>query len=313
MNTFQEDHLSMYYSVEDVCQKHRAIWVANAVFSATHDEWAEIIPKIEQNRDLQTLETTGITTDKTSKRAIMTEKALFIQNRLQSYANVTGNSELLESVQYSESKLKKARDTNIVGICNTILGRAKEFAPSILTYGVDETAITDYETSIGAYVLTLASPKVVKSQTKTATENLTKLFKDAENKLTKRMDLDIELFKTSSPEFYSQFKTARIVVSTGNRSTSVLGNVTLAGNGTPIKGVTFSFAPGSNGTMKMTSTESSKPIVKKSATKGNFRIANLPEGTYTVTVKKIGFKDQIITLNVASGETTSIKVELEKS
>jgi len=56
------------------------------------------MPLIEQNRDAQTLETAGITTDKTAKRAAMTEKTLFMENRLQSYANVVNNPELLESI-----------------------------------------------------------------------------------------------------------------------------------------------------------------------------------------------------------------------
>jgi hypothetical protein len=41
-------------------------------------------------------------------------------------------------------------------------------------------------------------------------------------------------------------------------------------------------------------------------------IANLPEGIYTVIVKKIGFKEQVFTTIVTNGETTNLKVEIEK-
>jgi hypothetical protein len=41
-------------------------------------------------------------------------------------------------------------------------------------------------------------------------------------------------------------------------------------------------------------------------------IANLPEGIYTVIVKKIGFKEQVLSITVANGETTNLKVEIEK-
>ncbi len=314
MNTIQEDKFSMYYAVKNVCEMYQSSWVTNAVFAATYNLWAEKIPLIETNRDAQTLQTTGITTDKTAKRAAMTDKALFMENRLQSYANVTNNTELLESIKYSASDLKKARDTDVVGICNTILTKASANAAEIETYGVTAEMIADLQTAITAYSETLSKPIVAKSQTKTATENLTKLFKEADELLTKRMDLDIELFKASVPEFYSQYKTARIIIATGGSTSSVLGNVTQAGSSEPIKGATFSFTAENSGLMKAASTsaETTKPIVKKSAEKGNFR-TNLPEGTYNVVVSKIGFKEQVLTITVANGETTNLKVELEKA
>lgn len=127
------------------------------------------------------------------------------------------------------------------------------------------------------------------------------------------MDLDIELFKTSKPEFYSQYKTARIIIPTGGGATSVLGSVNLAGSGEPLKGVSFTFVAETNGMMKTAAaTETTKPIVKKSADKGKFR-ATLPESTYKVIVEKIGYKKQEVTITVVNGETTNLNIELEKN
>ena len=313
MNINQEDKFSMYYVVKNTCEKYQTTWTTNAVFAATYNLWVAKIPLIEQNRDAQTLETTGITTDKTAKRNSMTEKTLFMINRLQSYANVVNNPELLESIKYSASDLKKSRDTDVVGICNTVLAKANANAAAIVTYGVTAAMITELQAAITAYSATLAKPKAAKSQTKTATENLTKLFKEADELLVKRLDLDIELFKTSKPEFYSQYKTARIIIPTGGGATSVLGSVTIAGNGEPLKGVSFTFVAETNGMMKTAAaTETTKPIVKKSADKGKFR-ATLPENTYKVIVEKIGYKKQEVTITVVNGETTNLNIELEKN
>ncbi|MEW5846521.1 MAG: carboxypeptidase regulatory-like domain-containing protein [Bacteroidota bacterium] len=313
MNINQEDKFSMYYVVKNTCEKYQTTWTTNAVFAATYNLWVAKIPLIEQNRDAQTLETTGITTDKTAKRNSMTEKTLFMINRLQSYANVVNNPELLESIKYTASDLKKSRDTDVVGICNTVLAKSNANAAAIVTYGVTAAMITELQAAITAYSATLAKPKAAKSQTKTATENLTKLFKEADELLVKRLDLDIELFKTSKPEFYSQYKTARIIIPTGGGATSVLGSVNLAGSGEPLKGVSFTFVAETNGMMKAAATnETAKPIVKKSADKGKFR-ATLPENTYRVIIEKIGYKKQEVTITVANGETTNLNIELEKN
>ena len=313
MNINQEDKFSMYYVVKNTCEKYQTTWTTNAVFAATYNLWVAKIPLIEQNRDAQILETTGITTDKTAKRNSMTEKTLFMINRLQSYANVVNNPELLESIKYSASDLKKSRDTDVIGICNTVLAKATANTTAIATYGVTAAMITELQAAITAYSATLAKPKAAKSQTKTATENLTKLFKEADELLVKRLDLDIELFKTSKPEFYSQYKTARIIIPTGGGATSVLGSVNLAGSGEPLKGVSFTFVAETNGMMKTAAaTETTKPIVKKSADKGKFR-AMLPENTYKVIVEKIGYKKQEVTITVVNGETTNLNIELEKN
>ena len=313
MTGIQEDKLSMFYGVKGTCEKYQSTWTTNALFAATYNIWAAKLPLIEQNRDAQTIETTGVTTDKKGKRAVMTEKTLFMSNRLQSFGNTTGNAEILESVQYSASYLNKARDTDVIGICNAVLSRAVANATALTAYGVTAAMITELQASITAYSATLAKPQNAKAQTKTATENLTKLFKEAEDLLVKRMDLDIELFKVNKPDFYSQYKTARIIISTKGSKIAVMGSAVMAETGEPIKGVTFSFAVENGSMLKSASVASVDTVVKKSAEKGNFRISNMPEGTYTVTVKKIGYKDQMIKMNVVNGETTTLKIEMEKN
>ena len=311
MTTIQEDKLSMYYVVKNTCEKYQTTWTANAVFVATYNLWAAKIPLIEQNRDAQLLETTGITTDKTTKRNSMTDKALFMINRMQSYANVVTNPELLENIKYSASDLKKKRDSDVIGICNIVTAKANANVTALATYGVTAAMITELQAAITAYMAVLAKPKVAKSQTKTATENLAKLFKEADDILNQRLDLDIELFKATKPEFYSQYKTARMIVSLGGTPVSVLGSVIATGSGEPLKGVVFTFVPENNALMKAAGHEKVKPIVKKSADKGKFR-ASLIENSYRVTIEKLGFKKQELMITVVNGETTFLDIELER-
>lgn len=52
-------------------------------------------------------------------------------------------------------------------------------------------------------------------------------------------------------------------------------------------------------------------IVKKSAAKGKFHVP-LHESSYHVTMEKIGFKKQELTITVAKGESTDLNIGLEK-
>ena len=316
MTSTQEDKLNMGYAVISTCDKFLSIWTTNPVFSATYSSFKILIPLIEQNRDAQIVEITGVTTDKNAKKTIMIDKALFVANRVQSYATVAGNNELLENVSYSSSDLKKARDTDVVGICDTIASKANANVAALATYGITAAVITDLQTAITAYSTMISKPRTTRSLTKNATENLAVLFKQFDDLLTKRLDLDIEVFKTSKPDFYSQYQTARIIVSTGGSTSSVLGGATEKETGEPIKNVNFVFTPDNNpqGLKAAVAANGNgqDEVSKKTAEKGKFRIPNLPEGTYLVKIHKLGYKEQTISVNVVSNETTVIEVELEK-
>ena len=312
MTGLQEDFLNMIYSVKTVVDKFVSTWTTNTVFAASYTLFTSKITPIEQNRDAQLANSKGVTTDKNVKRDALAEKALFIVNRIRSYANVAANNELLESVHFTQSGFDKSRDTDIVAIADMIIAKANANVTALATYGVTAVLITDLQTALTAYSSYIAKPRNVTTQTKNATENLTVLFKEANDILSKRLDLDIEVFKTTKPDFYSQYHTARVTIDTSGSPTSVIGEITQKSTGEPLKNVTITFTPSANGLMKAAIATSLTELVKKTAEKGKFRIANLAEGSYAVHLHKIGFKDQDVTINVVNGETTDLNLVLEK-
>lgn len=130
--------------MRDTCENHQASWITNAVFKASYNLWAEKIPLIEKSRDEQIHETTGITTDKNVKREAMLTSALFIEKRLQSHAaTVTNNYELLESIKYTATDLKKARGNDAIAMCNIVSAEATTHAAYFVSHGVTSEMIEE--------------------------------------------------------------------------------------------------------------------------------------------------------------------------
>jgi len=93
----------------------------------------------------------------------------------------------------------------------------------------------------------------------------------------------------------------------------VKGIVADAQTGLPLKGVTVSFAL-EGGMMKTAAATTTDPeLIKKTAEKGGFNVKNLASGTYQVTLKKVGYADQVATISVSDGEMTELKISLEKA
>lgn len=137
------------------------------------------------------------------------------------------------------------------------------------------------------------------------------MFKTAETALA-NMDAAVEIVRVSQPAFYTGYKNARKVVETGIGSLAVKGLVTDAATGELIKGASLSFVLDGNGT-KVKSANTAEAIVKKTAEKGGFNIKSLPAGMYTVTIKKVGYAEQVATVAVADDELAEVDIQLVKN
>lgn len=307
MKNFQEDKLSMYLKVKSICEKFQTVWTANSAFKATYDLFTEKITLIEQNRDIQIVNITGVTSDKAGKRQAMADKALYVANRLESFARVSSNAELLANIHFTSSTMERARDTDIVGICDLILEKAKLYKASLADYDVTEEDIKTLEESIATYTSVISKPQITKAQLKNATQNIAKGIKAADDLLSTRLDLDVEVFKTSKPDFYSQYHTARIVIPTGRQTVSLSVAVVDKDNN-PVQNVhaLITNIPKSN-----KSKDIINEISKKTGVKGLFRIINLVEGNYNVVFSKLGYVKQSQAFTVVNSETTKLRIVLQ--
>jgi uncharacterized membrane protein len=157
----------------------------------------------------------------------------------------------------------------------------------------------------------IGKPGAERSEGTQITKQLATLFKTADTAL-ENMDAAVEIVRLTEVNFYNGYKSARKVIETGGGSLSVKGLVTDAQTGSPLKGVTVSFAL--DGGMAKAAIATTEPeIVKKTAEKGGFNIKSLATGTYQVTLKKVGYADQVATISVNDGEMTELKISLEKA
>ena len=304
MNKKNEDRFSMFLVVKSICEKYQFVWENNMAFKSSYYLFAGKIPLIEQNMVIQMANITGITTDKLKKRALMSEMALFIANRMESYSWVTANSELMANVHYSYRDMVRARDTDIVGICDVILSKAIENKGNLADYDVSDAMISDFQNAISSYSEAITKPQLGKAEIKNANENISQYFKEANEILRNRLDLDIEVFKKSNTDFYSEYKTSRMIISSGKRTTSLIVSVKdNEGNG-----IGCALAIISRVVKSKKSKVENNEIVKKTSERGVFKIYSLREGNYKMCVSKIGFMEQEVSFSIVGGEMRRVEV-----
>jgi len=301
MKSDQEDRLNMYYEVNAAIEKWRSIWESNPVFSSAYTDFSTILSTIETNRDAQLAHTQGPSSEKSTVWESLVQKTLFLSNRIQSYANTTKNIELHAEVTFTVSDLKKSRDSHLIGICNIIIARANANLAALAPYSVTTQLIQELQQLLTSYSTIKTKPRAVRSEVKNATDNLRNNFKDVDAILSKRLDLDIEVFKSSNHDFYSQYLSARTINSTGSKTSLLVIRVVDAATKLPLPNVLCTITLQS---------DTSVTFVKKTAKHGILYVPNVGEGKYTVKSEKIGLTTHEVSIVMEKGKSQTVIVAM---
>ena len=312
MNKEQQITLTAYHNELNVCNKYKSVWDQDVPFTESYGLFAAMLPKIEQYKDIQIDSSVSITAEKKVMRDIIVQEGTFIAMRIKRYALKVQDTGLAKSMDYSEWDLRKASDNELAGICNLIISKAAPILGQLKIYSVSAELFATFKKATTDFSAMIAKPLSAESQTKNATAALAKLFKETDSILANGLDLDIEVYKKSNPDFYNELQAARKVNKAASSVTALRASVTDKATGKPIKAATFVFSKHLNGNALLAASTNGSKVTKKTTDKGNLRITNMVEGIYDVTVSKTGYKEQSLTITVLSRETLDLGVEMEK-
>ncbi len=309
MKTKQENRFSMYLAVVDFCEKNVVITTPLPNFSINLSKLKTTCDQIHVIAEDQAADISGATAGKNDLKENVVILGADTARKLIAFAKLSKNQKLLKEISYSESDLRHLPDTTLADVVKLIYDRAETHLPSLAEYQLTGETQAALLQAIDDYKLALASPRVEKVSRVQATKQLTVLFADGDEALA-NMDAVVEIVRLTQPNFYTGYKSVRKIIESGSGKLSVKGLVTEALTGEPIPGVIISFWP--DGDAMKTAATGDASLVKKTAAKGGFNVSSLPAGTYRVTLQKMGYTEQTLTVYVNDGELTVVDVQLAK-
>ncbi len=215
MKKTEENRISMFYAVQEVCDKHTAIWTATVAYANAFSDMKVNLGLIEDNIETQESELSGITKDKAEKKNAMVEKALEVAQATYAFAFDTGDVVLQGKVNYSRSNLFLGRDTVVGQRCQGVHTDATVVISSLAPYGIVPADLTALQTLIDDYVAVVSAPRSALTVRKGATADIDALVRQTMGILNNRMDRLMPEFKVPSPDFYQEYFDARIIVDLG--------------------------------------------------------------------------------------------------
>ncbi|HKR06441.1 MAG TPA: carboxypeptidase-like regulatory domain-containing protein [Bacteroidia bacterium] len=228
-----------------------------------------------KNKQAIAIEIKGMTEVKNAFRAFIAGDVSVIIGAIRSLSTDTGNSELWQSVNYSNSRLAKSKETIFIADCTQVLNVATANAAPLVPYGVTAQMITNLGADILTYQGMMTKGTTKRADVATYTLNLKNAIKKMMTHLQRAVDNSIKQFKSAAPDFVNSYKTARVVINYAATETGAHGKVTDKDTSQILKGVIVEIVE----LQRLASTNSH----------GVYEFRRLQEGNYTIRFRKNGY------------------------
>jgi hypothetical protein len=162
---------------------------------------------------LKQSERTGLATEKADLKQTMLNTAFTVCSGLKAYASASGDVKLADQVDFSRTDLAHGREADVVNRCKAILNLGNDNATALAAkYNVTANDLKALKNAIPAFEDAQPKPRQGRAASASATAELMTLFVQLDDVLFNQLDPLMEKFSQSSPAFYNEYQTARVIV-----------------------------------------------------------------------------------------------------
>lgn len=157
------------------------------------------------------------TESKNMTRTALEVETLEMALALLTIAKGNKNMELQRFSNTNESKLNHCKEQELVSYCKQLAVEAKKYLDKLAGFNIKMENIQKLEQLTTEFSNQLSVPRIKIGERKAATQSQEQAIGRAMDILRDQLDIQMEVIKRSEPELYSEYRTARQVVSLGSR------------------------------------------------------------------------------------------------
>jgi len=304
MDKRQEDLRSTFAQLSELFKTYSAAIAPFPFFAAAVTSFNETCTAIDKIIGPQEADITGLADDKDAKRKVLESCLLTFSQYLVAFAKDKEDAVLIKKFRITPSHLSRLPQNKLVPLADMYLDFVKDHTADVLPFLIDDELVKELRDKMTPFKEAIPKPKIGKVDKSNLTKDLDKNFTRNEKELEKISSF-MPLVKSTSPVFFESFFILHKVVPHGTGKLALKGKTLHASTGDALPNVTLIIEKvlEANGVVF-------KKKVKKTSELGNFNVRSLPEGKYTLTVKKLGFVTQVIHFNVVAGERVNLDIRL---
>lgn len=213
METKQTNYLNMAQATDDVCGDDEAIWISLPAFASEVALARTHIASIRQDGQGQLgADSKPHTLAKDEAKKSLARLAADTGAPASVYAETLGNLPAAAQLNQSYSDIYYATDLDAEALAVNLLAAARDMdAAALANYGITGEKLDDLEDALDHYSKKIGSPRAATVKRRTRTLSLEDLF-DKLRAVHSRMDRLAVVFRTTAPDFFAAYETARVII-----------------------------------------------------------------------------------------------------
>jgi hypothetical protein len=217
MNSAQVNKSRMYLATDKVLDANLEKVAGIDELMAAHLRFKGYLKSIEDNRQVQVVNQTGLTESKITLRDDLTQLLLKSIAGLTAHATTVKDAQLRKKVQYVPSALARMADPVFADVARLIRTEALNNAPSLTKFFVTAEDLDLMGQLTEQFMVAIPQKRVATNISKVSTSNIGDVFAAADKLLKQELDLYMLPFQFTLPDFYNAYKNARIIVNYSGR------------------------------------------------------------------------------------------------
>lgn len=300
MNNKIENRLSMYRTVEKVCDKAESVLQGISGLWSNYQLFKTAVGELDEAIKGQLKELKGLAVAKTKAKERLVNGLLLMSNMAKAYAKETEDDELFSSLHITPSGLYNLRDEVLLDKARLIKDTVEQHSSHLSPFGFTISIWNDFLSALEDYSNKVEGPAEGVRMRVVLTKEIELIDKRIREILTDRLDTSMYVIGLTDPMTLKNYQSARVIINRMGRhkkaeniEMGTIGGFVRDENGEGIADAEVLIV-GTSISM-MTDEE------------GEYLIDTLPEGMYSIAVKAEGYSEgNENDIKLSSGEVLTL-------
>jgi hypothetical protein len=213
----QSNKHSMYTATVKLLRNGAAKTAVIPAFAGALQRMDTLVMQIGDKDKERMGKTTGKHAVKDEAEDALMTATIILASALSAFARSQGNTELKERVHIRENQLRHARSNEQINVAKIIHDLAKANEQGLVEFGVNAAMMEDLKSRIAAYEAAVKDWSSGVAERVGARTAVGELFVQADEILKEDLDPMMQIFRVTDPEFYNDYRAARVIKDIGVR------------------------------------------------------------------------------------------------
>lgn len=229
MNKIQINKSRMYFATDLVLDNHLETISPFPELSNAHQRLKESLDMIEQYRQVQEVDSSGLTINKTKLRVDLSQLIHQFSSALMAYGTITKDADLKTKASYNHTKLMRSPDPILYDIGLLLFNLATPIKTELERFFITQAEFDAIALLLNRFKEAIPQKRIATSTSKVSTANIRETFAEIDRLLKEELDVLMLIFQFTQADFYNEYKSARIIVDYSGGASKTSEEVMLEG------------------------------------------------------------------------------------